>query len=160
MTTLTADNAAATVPVGGHGFGHTKKQAYGTYLVTASLAATTIIRMCRVPKGAVVTGGRLFGGKLETTTSGATLDIDVGYEANGTDTADPDAFGNFGVLNAAAVTGVKPEPDTYHYPLAGVLLTAGPKALAAETIIGLTVNASATNFTSGTLGLVVDYELP
>jgi hypothetical protein len=160
MTTYTATNAASTVPVAGHGFGHTKKQAYGVYNVTASLAATDIIRLCRVPKGAIVTGGTFYGTKMETTSSGAALDIDIGYEANGTDSADPDAFGNNGVLITAAVSGVKPEADVFRYPLAGVLLATGPKTLAAETIISATVVASATSWASGYIGVVVDYELP
>lgn len=157
MATLTATNASATKPVGGHGYAGSAKRAISTYSVTASLPAATLIRMVRLPKGAIVTGGQFFGSVIEVTVQ--TLDIDVGYESNGTDTADPDAFGNFGTLNGTAVAGVKPETG-YSYPLAGVLLTAGPKTLAAETIIGLTVNASATTWTSGTLGLIVDYVLP
>lgn len=157
MATLTATNAAAGKPVAGHGFAGVKKQAYGTYAVTASLPAATVIEMCRVPKGAIVTGGVFSGSVIEVTVQ--TLDIDVGYATNGVDVADTDAFGNFGTLNGTAVAGVKPE-TAYRYPLAGVLLTAGPKALAAETVISLTVNASATTWTSGTLSLVVDYVLP
>lgn len=157
MATVSTDQASATKPVSGHGFAGTKKQAYGVYTVSASLAATTIIRMCRVPKGAVVMGGILRGSGVEVTSN--TLDIDVGYESNGTDTADPDAFGNFGTLFATVIAGTKPEQG-YSYPLAGVLLTGGPKTLAEETIIGLTVNASATTFTSGVLSLVVDYIVP
>ena len=159
MTTYTATKGAAGIPVPGHGFGGNKKQAWGVYSVTASLAAGDIIRLCRLPKGAVVTGGRFFGSKIEISTSGAAFDVDVGYEANGTDSADPDAFGNNGVLVHAAVSGVKPELG-YNYPFGGVLNTAGPKTLAAETIVGLTITASALNFTTGVLGVVVDFEVP
>lgn len=157
MATLTGANASATKPVAGHGYANNEKKAYGTYAVTASLPAATVIEMCRVPKGAIVTGGLFFGSVIEVTVQ--TLDIDVGYASNGVDTADPDAFGNFGTLNGTAIAGIKPETG-YSYPLAGVLLTAGPKTLAAETVISLTVNASATTWTSGTLGVIVDYVLP
>ena len=161
MVTYSSNQALPGVPVSGHGFAHNKKQAYGTYTSTVtSLLAADIIRMVRLPKGAVVTGGRFFGGTLESTTSGAVLDIDIGYEANGVDVADSDAFGNLGVLISAARSGDKPEALTYSYPLGGVLLTAGPKTLGAETIVGLTVVASALAWVSGTLSLVVDYELP
>jgi hypothetical protein len=161
MATYTATRGAANFPVAGHGFAGNKKQAWATYYsTTTSLLAGDIIRMVRLPKGAIVTGGRFFGSTLETSTSGAALDIDVGYEANGVDTVDSDAFGNLGVLNSAARAGDKPEALTYSYPLGGVLLTAGPKTLGAETIIGLTVVASALAWVSGTLGLVVDYEMP
>lgn len=157
MATVSTDQASATKPVSGHGFAGTKKQAYGIYTVTASLPAATIIRMCRVPKGAIIMGGILRGSGVEVTSN--TLDIDVGYEGNGTDTADPDAFGNFGTLFATVIAGTKPEQG-YSYPLGGVLIATGPKTLAAETIIGLTVVASATTFTSGVLSLVVDYIVP
>jgi hypothetical protein len=157
MATITASSAASTKPVSGHGFANNRKQAVGIYPVTASLAASTVIQMCRVPKGAVVTGGWLRGTVIEVTAN--TLDIDVGYEDNGTDAVDLDAFGNFGTLSSTVIVGSKPEQG-YAYPLAGVLMTAGPKTLAAETIISLTVNASATTWTSGVLSLVVDYYLP
>lgn len=157
MATLTADNASATKPVAGHGWAKNEKKAYGTYTVSASLPAATIIRMCRVPKGAIVTGGQFSGSVIEATVQ--TLDIDVGWEANGVDAVSSAGFGNFGTLNGTAIAGIKPETG-YSYPLAGVLLTAGPKTFGAETIISLTVNASATTWTSGTLSLVVDYILP
>ena len=160
MTTYTADNAASGVPVSGHGFAHNKRQAHGLYHVTTAPVANDVIRLCRVPKGAIVTGGHFYGTKMETTSSGAALDLDIGYEANGSDTADPDAFGNLGVISTAAQTGIKPQTDAFRYPLAGVLLTGGPKTLAAETIISATVIASATSWVSGYVGVVVDYELP
>lgn len=157
MATLTATRASSTRAVSGHGFSGNKKQAWGTYTVSASLAAGDVIEMCRVPKGAIITGGMFRGSVIEVTVQ--TLDIDVGYATNGTDAADTDAFGNLGTLNGTAVAGIKPETG-YAYPLAGVLLSAGPKTLAAETVISLLVNASATTWTSGVLSLVVDYELP
>lgn len=157
MATVYADNYSSTSPVHGHGFGGNKKQAKGTYTVSASLAAGTVIEMCRVPKGAIVTGGWFRGSVIEVTVQ--TLDIDVGYATNGVDSADTDAFGNFGTLNGTAIAGSKPETG-YAYPLGGVLITTGPKTLAAETAISLLVNGSATTWTSGVLSLVVDYELP
>lgn len=157
MATVTATRASSTKPVSGHGFAGNKKQAWGVYNVTASLAAGTVIEMCRVPKGAVITGGVFAGSVIESTVQ--TLDIDIGYATNGVDTADTDAFGNLGTLNGTAVAGVKPDTG-YRYPLGGVLLTAGPKTMGAETVISLLVNASATTWTSGVLSLVVDYELP
>lgn len=160
MATYTATNAASGVPVAGHGSAKTKKQAHGVYNVAASLAVGDIIRLCRVPKGAIVTGGRFYGTKMETTSSGAALDMDIGWEANGTDAVDADGFGNLGVLHTPAVTGIKPEADVFSYPLAGVLFTAGPKTFAAETIISAIVVASATSWASGYVGAVVDYELP
>ena len=114
MTTYTATNAAVGVAVPGHGFAKSAKRVTSTYSPAgASWVATDIVQMVRVPKGAIITGGRFFGTKMETTSSGAVLDIDVGWEANGTDVADPDGLGNFGVLITTAVAGVKPEVDVF-----------------------------------------------
>jgi hypothetical protein len=158
MAIRTADNASATRAVAGHGFAGNSKQATGVYSVTTTLLSTDTIRLCRVPKGAVVTGGYLFGSTMDTVSSPG-LDIDIGWEANGTDVADTDGFGNFGTLSGAAIAGAKPETG-YNYPLGGVLLTTGPKAFAAETIITLTIVASAVTHTTGKIGAVLDYYLP
>jgi hypothetical protein len=161
MTTFTATRAAATLPVAGHGFSGNKKQAYGVITVTTNPLAADVYEICRVPKGAVVTGGRFFGGAIEAATTAArTLDMDVGIAGNGVDTADPDAFGNFGSISPYAVQGYKPEATGFEYPLAGLLLTAGPQTMGAETVVQVTCVASATTFTSGVIGVVVDYVLP
>jgi len=54
------------------------------------VAAADVIRFCKVPAGAVIIGGTIAGLGL----SG--LDIDFGWEANGAEQADPDAFGHIG----------------------------------------------------------------
>lgn len=161
MTTWTATVAGSTKPVNGMGLAGTKKTKTGSVTFTsAGPAAADTIEFVRVPKGAIVTGGRFYGGTLEVSTSGAALDIDIGWADNGTDTSDTDGFGNFGVLSTAAVTGYKPETAVFHYPLGGVLFTAGPKTFAAETVIKGTVVASSSNLASGTLFLEVDYVVP
>lgn len=161
MTTFTATNAASGKPVSGHGFAGTKKTAYGSISVTTNPLANDVYELCRLPKGAVVIGGEFFGSALEAATTAArTLDLDLGYPDNGSDSADTDAFGNFGSISPYAVTGYKPEATGFRYPLAGVLFTTGPKTLAAETIVQVTCVASATTFTSGILGCVIDYIVP
>jgi len=159
MPDITATRGAATFPVaGGVGNALSNKRQWGTVEITSNPAAAQLFNMCRVPKGAVITGGRLLGDKLDSSGSGsALLDIDIGTN-NGT-TADTDALGNFGVLNPAAVAGVKPEIG-HNMPLGGLLMSDGPITCSAETIITATVVASALAFATGTLTVEVDYYVP
>lgn len=157
MATLTATRAASTFPVfKGAGAGQLCV-AYGTYELAANPSAADVIRFCRVPKGAVVVGGWLMGDDIDSGTE--TFDIDIGWEANGTDAADTDGFGNFGVLSGDAITELKPIASIYN-PLQGVLLADGPKTFAAETIISGLVNAAANAGGTGTLTVVVLYVVP
>lgn len=157
MATLTNTRAASTFPVfKGLGAG-VLCAAYGTYEIAANPTAADIIEFCRVPKGAVVLGGWLMGDDLDTGVE--TIDIDIGWAGNGTDAADPDGFGNFGVLSGDVITELKPVAGIYN-PLQGVLLTTGPQAFAAETIIQGVVNAAAATGGTGTITLVVLYVVP
>ena len=54
------------------------------------VAAADVVRFCKVPPGAVVVGGTIAGLGL------AGLDVNFGWEANGVEEADPDAFGHIG----------------------------------------------------------------
>lgn len=156
MATLTATRAAANFPVAGHGFGGALKITWGSYTLAANPSAADIIRFCRVPQYATVVGGVFYGADIDTGTE--TLDIDIGWEDNGTDVADPDGFGNFGVLSGDVITELIPIAGIWR-PLQGVLLTAGPKTFAAETIISGTVNAAANAGGTGVLSLNVYYTL-
>ena len=161
MTTFTATRASSSVPVAGHGFAGTRKTAYGQISVTTNPLAADVYELCRVPKGAIVIGGSFYGGAIEgATTAARTLDMDIGWAANGTDAGDSDGLGNLGSISPYAVTGYKPEATGFRYPLGGVLFTTGPQAFAAETVIQATCVASATTFTSGIIGVVVDYLMP
>ena len=87
--------------------------------------------------------------------------MDIGWAANADEIADPDGFGNLDVLtgdsfalgNVANVAGLM-------YPLQGVLLTAGPKAFTAETIIEVVCNVTAATGGTGTMSVVVQYMVP
>lgn len=156
MATLTAARAAANFPVAGHGSGGALKIAWGSYTLAANPSVSDIIRFCRVPAYATVVGGVFYGADIDTGTE--TLDIDIGWEDNGTDVADPDGFGNYGVLSGDAITELIPVAGIWR-PLQGVLLTAGPKTFSAETIISGTVNAVAAAGGTGVLSLNVYYTL-
>jgi hypothetical protein len=161
MATVTSTRASSTFPVaGGVGNAQSLKVAHGEYEQVSALAADTIIEFCRVPKGAVVVGGRYKIEKIESSTSGATFDMDIGWGNNSVNASDTDGFGNFGAPSFAAVSGVKPEADRSDMPLAGVLGITGPKAFGAETTIIGHVVASATNFVTGTAFVEVYYYVP
>ena len=157
MATFTATRAASTFPVlapsaGGMGV------AYGVIEVAANPVAADVYQMCRIPAGAVVVGGRIYSDDLDTNAT-ETLDLDVGWAANGSDAADSDGFGNLGVMGTDTVAGVKPEAG-YNYAFGGVLVTDGPKAFAKETVVTVTCVATAATFAAGTLSVVVYYQLP
>jgi hypothetical protein len=156
MATLTAARALANFPVAGHGFGGNLKIAWGSYTLAVNPTAADIIQFCRVPAYATVVGGLFYGADIDTGTE--TLDIDIGWEANGDEVADPDGFGNFGVLSGDVITELIPVAGIWR-PLQGVLLTAGPKTFGAETIISGTVVATAAATGTGVLSLNVYYTL-
>ncbi len=158
MATSTATRAAATFPVFKPVGAGVLCAAYGQLEVTANPAASDVFELCRIPKGAVVVGGWIRSDDLDTNAT-ETLDLDVGWAANGTDAADPDGFGNLGVMGTDTVAGIKPEAG-YNFPFGGVLVTDGPKAFAAETVVTVTVVAAAATFAAGTLSVVVNYVVP
>jgi len=132
--------------------------AYGTYELATAPSAADIIQFCRVPANAVILGGFLYGDDIDTGTE--TLEIDVGYAANGTEAADPDAFLNSGVISGDAfAAGNLSNVAGICYPLFGVLKD-GPLTLSAETIITGTITAAAQAGGTGTVSVVVWYVVP
>jgi hypothetical protein len=158
MATFTSTRAAATYPVAKSVGAGALSCAWGSIEVAANPVAADIYQICRVPAGAVVVGGYIFGDDMDTNAS-ETLDLDFGWEANADEVADPDGLGNFGVMATDTVAGIKPEAG-YQYSLGGVLIVTGPKAFTAETILSFTTVATAATFAAGTLGAVVYYLNP
>lgn len=158
MATFTAARAAASFPVYKPLGSSNLAVAYGTIEVAANPVAADVYEMCRIPKGAIVVGGRVYSDDLDTNAT-ETLDLDVGWAANGVDAADPDGFGNLGVMGADTVAGIKPEAG-YNFPFGGVLASDGPKTFSAETIITVNCVATAATFAAGTLTVVVEYVVP
>ena len=157
MATLTAARAAANFPVGGFAGSGVVNVAYGSYTLAANPTAADIIKFCKLPAGATVIGGWLRGEDIDTGTEA--LDIDIGWAANGGTgvgaTADPDGFGNFGVITGDAVTELKPEVSIL-LPLNGTLKS-GPVSFDAETSIQGVVNVAANAGGTGVLWLTVFY---
>lgn len=154
MTDYVATGAESASSPKGFGGASDAQAIYSTYTNTGSptLAAGDRILLARLPKGAVIVGGRVKGGNLDSTGSGsALLDIDIGVDMGGT--VDTDQLGNFGIWSSAAVTGVKPEVG-YDMPLGGLLRTAGPQTMTGSyNNVYATVVASAAGQTSGSITL-------
>lgn len=129
----------------------------GTYELAANPTANDVIRFCKVPKNAIVFAGWLMGDDIDTGTEA--FDIDIGWEAYGSESADTDGFGNFGVLSGDVITELKPVAGIYN-PLQGVLLADGPKTFTAEAWISGLVIAAANAGGTGTLTVVVLYVVP
>lgn len=156
MATLTADRAASTFPVYQPQGAGALAVAYGSYTLAANPTAADILKACKVPAGAVVLGGLVRGVDLDTGTEA--LDFDVGWAANGAESADPDGFGNFGVVTGDAVTEWKPEASIL-LPLNGTLKS-GPVTFTAETTIQVVFNAAANAGGTGVIWVQVWYVVP
>jgi len=154
MATLTGSHAVATYPVGSPGPANLLHVAWGTYNLAANPSQNDVIRFCKVPAGATVIGGFLQGADIDTGTEA--FDLDIGWEANGTDAADTDGFGNFGVMDGDAVAQFRPVAGIY-YPFVNIIQDAGFKKFAAETYISGLVNAAANAGGTGILKVVVFY---
>lgn len=155
MTTFTAVQAAATYPVSKPATAGVLMCAYGTIEVAANPVAADIYQMLRLPKGAIVHGGLITSDDLDTNAT-ETLDMDIGWAANGVDAANSNGLGNLGVMGTDTVAGIKPEAG-YNYPLGGTLITDPPLAFGAETVIQVTCVATAATFAAGTLSLRIFY---
>lgn len=153
MPTYTSLRAVPTFPVSGGGFGGSVHYAYGTVSLSTALVANDVIEFCRVPKFAIPLMGYLYGDDLDTGTE--TLDMDLGWLGNGVDDADPDGFGNFGVISGDAVANWKPEVGIF-LPFYGTL-SDGPFKFGAETVIVATVNAAAATWAAGDLSAMILY---
>lgn len=153
MATLTAARASATQPVYTPAGGGTLAVAWGKITLAANPTAGDILEFLRLPRGAVVVGGYLRGDDLDTGTE--ELDIDIGWAANGVESADPDGFGNLGTITGDAVTEWKPEVSIF-MPLNGVLKD-GPISFTNETIVQGVVNTDAATGGTGDLWLCVHY---
>lgn len=160
MATLTADRAKTTFPVSKYAGAGVVQAAWGSYTLAANPTAADVIQFCRIPAGATVIGGEFRGEDIDTGTEA--LDIDIGWPANGGTgvgaTADPDGFGNFGVLDGDVISQIKPEVSIY-YPLNGTLKS-GPVSFDAETIIQGVVNVAANAGGTGVLWVVVYFVVP
>jgi len=155
LGTVSSAQYASGKPVPSHGFAGTVKCAWGTYNMASAPAQNDVIQMCRTPAGATILDVVVYGQDIDTGTE--TLDFDAGYFANGTDSADPDAWGNFGVVTGDAFGSSEAGVRCF---AGGVLASGGPKSFTAETGHGITFNAAANAGGTGRLTMLVYYVVP
>lgn len=121
--------------------------AYGAYTLAEVPEVGDKYELCRLPKGAVPIGGWFKATDIDTGTE--TLDMDLGYAANGVDSADPDAFVNGGVF-----TGDVPADGIANYrPIAMTAFA----ALGADTVVQAEVIAVANAGGTGTIACAIYY---
>jgi hypothetical protein len=164
MATTTATRAASTFPAFQPSGSGIVCAAYGTVVISVDPTPNDIYEMCRLPAGAVVLGGHLYAADLDTNAT-ETLDLDVGWLANGGsgtyDAVDADGLGNFGVITGDAfATGNVSNVAGVNYPLAGLLVTGVLPSFTAETVITVTAIDDAATLTEGSLSIVVFYVVP
>ena len=154
MATLTGPRAVSTFPVPSlSSTAGVLQVAWGYYNVASAPSAADIVLMCKLPAGATVIGGFLQASDLDTNGT-ETLDLDCGWAANGTDAADPDGFGNFGVLTGDAVAEFRPVAGIF-LPFTNIIQDAGFKTFAAETTVTVTFTGAAATLTAGYLKVIV-----
>lgn len=128
--------------------------ACAVFTITTALAQDDVVEMYTLPAGATVVGGFLRANDIDTGTE--TLDIDIGWAANGVDSADPDGFGNLGTWDGDAVAQFRPEAGVL-YALGGVLNSTGPKTFTVPTKLQLDVNTAANAGGTGKIWLIIQY---
>jgi hypothetical protein len=156
MATLTGTKAAAgavvpglPIPAGVPGI------AWGYYNVATAPSAADVINICKLPAGATVVLGFVQAADLDTNAT-ETLDIDVGWLGNGTDAADADGFGNFGVLTGDAVSEFRPVAGIF-LPFTNIIQDSGYKTFAAETTVTITFTGAPATLTAGYIKVVIFY---
>jgi len=136
--TLTGTRAGSTFPVFKPSGNGNLAVAYGSYTIPAVVEDGDIFEMCRLPAGAVVVGGMFYGDDIDT--GAETLDLDVGWAANGGsgtfDTANPDGFGNLGVLTGDVLaTGNLSNEVGLIYPFMGEFANGALPVFTRETVV-------------------------
>lgn len=159
--TLTASRAANSFPVFKALGAGLLSCAFGTYDIAANVEAGDIFEMCKIPAGSTIVGGYLYGKDIDTNAT-ETLDMDVGWAANGGsgtyDSADPDGLGNLGVLTGDAfAAGSVSTVVGLVYPFSGVFALGTLPTFSKETTIQVVANAAAATFTAGAISVVVFY---
>lgn len=155
MAILTAAKAKTSQPRPAVGDAGNVKVQIETYTLASNPTAGDVLEMFWLPPNARVIGGTLYADDIDTNAT-ETLEMDVGWAANGVDAANSNGFLNSGALNGDAVTNYKPEVGTI-MPLAGVLITGGFKKFTVATKIQITFVVAAATFATGEITLKIEY---
>ncbi|HEY9219541.1 MAG TPA: hypothetical protein VIO94_15950 [Phenylobacterium sp.] len=154
-STFTGTRAEADFPVfKAHGSG-VMQVARGVFTLTEVPEVGDVWKLCKLPAGAVVIGGYFAATDIDTGTE--TLDIDLGWAANGAESADPDGFGNFGLIS-----GDSPGVDVTNGVVAVQrnLGFTSPPTFTRETVVQAQCVAVAAAGGTGTIAAVIHYVVP
>lgn len=154
----------------GHGLAGNVKAAFGTYTIGTALSANDLINFCKLPKNSLVVWGGMATTDIDT--GGAeTLEIDIGFTANGggaatitvADTttytnnnsgvASATAFIDSGVMNGDTITDLLAGMN--YRPLQGI--KTGPMYFSEETLVQGKIQAAANGGGTGTVYVCLFY---
>ena len=157
MATSTATRAAATFPVQ-----PVRRPvlcaAWGTSKARPIPSRLDVYEMCRIPKGAVVVGGWTWPTTSTPTPPKRSISTSAG-SPTAPMAADPDGFGNLGVMGTDTVAGIKPEAG-YNFPFGGKADHRRTEGLSARNRRHRHVRGDGGDFAAGTLSVVVNYVVP
>lgn len=145
--------AAAGFPVYAGTYGNLRV-ARGAFTLTEVPEVGDIWPLCKLPAGAVVLGGYFAASDIDSGTE--TLDIDLGWAANGAEAADPDGLANMGVLTGDATVDVANGVVANQRNLGFT----SPPAFTKETTVQAECIAVAQAGGTGTIACVILYEVP
>lgn len=164
MATVTS-NQNAMVPAG-HGLQGNVKAWFGKYTYTAAPSTNDLFNICKLPKNSLALWGFVNTDDIDTGTE--TLDIDIGWTANGgasatlidsggttwtnaAGSADDDGLLNGGVFTGDAITDLLAAGSNFRPFLFGT----GPKYFSEETQIQGKIVAAANAGGTGTVYVVI-----
>jgi hypothetical protein len=151
-TAFIADRGASTFPTPKPIGGGVSFVCWGSYNFSSAIVVNDTVAICKIPANTYVIDGLLRGPDIDTGTG--VLELDVGFAANGVDTADPVAFIDSGALNGTLVANYLPVAGI-RVPFAGILQSAGPKLFTVETTVMLKATAAANAGGTGIVTVVV-----
>ncbi len=152
----------------GVGWNGSAKVAVASYEFADSVSLGSYIYMCKLPKGAVITGGRVTGDPIDSSGSGSALmsihvGVDKAVTGLGTGTAiTANSTSNCLISSlaigpdAVAVTGYK-ATNTRNFPFGSLLVTEGPLLTSDDCNVVIAVTASTLALTTGTMNVIVEY---
>jgi len=167
MTAETLTRSPLIIAASG-GLGGTVKRQYFAYVIGAAVEADDVFRLGWIPKNCLVVGGNIATTDIDTGTE--TLDVDVGWEANGggsatwTDpntgltftnagsTLDADGFADVGVMTGDGIAQVYQAGVNYREIVLPV-----PLFFSERTMVTLTAVAPSHGGHTGTYGVYLDY---
>lgn len=176
MATYVSTQAGAPRSANAVGFAGQKQVAVGSFPDVSAAAGTAtvttgpisgdIYRMCKLPKGAVVVGGRVFGSRMSSGTSygSSSLSFNAGFSGTvktlgGTSIGLTTVSNALGAINPTyvEVSGITNDSGLDHR-LGGLLYSLGPLVLSEDQFVQLKVTGTAVSFVSaGALSLEVEY---